>query len=179
MKLAIEIDDLKNVYACRLAVERLYEALVGNHGEAEAASMFSDVGMHGYSPQAIARREFANACGRFQDDDLRLVLEYYAMSKPSKRKLAVELAKRNETLPEEQRFYRGSREPATMLQQIKRVFREHKNDCALIGKADLALRDQELSKVTKYCIQSRNPRFREAYREMTGREPGRKKRPSR
>jgi hypothetical protein len=179
MKLTIEID-LKDQYSCTLAVERLYEALVEHHGVVVTEHILHDVKYgHGYTPEAISRRKFLNVCWKLPDDDLRLVLEYYAMAKPSKRGLAVELAKRNETLPQWQLYCRGSRIPSTMLQQIRRIFRDNKDDCAVIGEASPVWRDQELRRVTEACALSRNPRFREAYRELTGRIPGHKKRPSR
>jgi hypothetical protein len=168
MKLTIEIDDLKNERACIEAVERLYEALVEHQGGAVGAEYILSYAKygHGYSPEAISRRKFANACGRLPDDDLRLVLEYYAMSKPSKRGLAVELAKRNASLPKEQHYYRGSQDSETMLTQIKRVFRDHKDDCAVIGEGSPASRHEELRRVTEACALFRKS---DVYRQIVQR----------
>lgn len=145
MKLTIEIDDLNNRQVCVEAVARLYEALVEYQGgESGAAVIFLEAQTEPFP--------YKRACMSVPNDDLRLVLEYYAMAKPSKRGLAVELAKRNKTLPEEQRFYRGSQEPDTMLQQIKRVFREYKKECAEIGEAPTVWINDELRHVTRVCI---------------------------
>jgi hypothetical protein len=165
MKLIIEIADLKDRQACIEATERLYEALVEHQGGIVGAELIlSEVKYgHGYSPEAISRRKFANACGRLPDDDLRLVLEYYAMPKPSKQKLADELAKRNGTLPAAEHYGRGSRDPNTMLQQIKRVFRKYKNECAVIDKTSPALRHEELRRVADACALFRTSPY---YRRM-------------
>jgi hypothetical protein len=177
MKLTIEINDVKNRRACVEAVERLYEALVEHQGGIVGAEhILHEVKYgHGYSAQAAARRKFTNACYQLPNDDLRVVLEYYAMNNPSKRGLAVELAKRNETLPAADHYYRGSREPGTMLQQIKRAFRDHKDNCAIIGAASPALRHEALRRVAEDCARFRDPHFREVYQELTGRTPGRRK----
>jgi hypothetical protein len=57
-------------------------------------------------------------------EDFRLALEFYAMPKPNKEKLAEDLARKNETLPKYNRYGpRGTTSPMTMLQQIKRVLK--------------------------------------------------------
>jgi hypothetical protein len=60
---------------------------------------------------------------KFPHADLRLVLEYCAMDKPSKQGLAKMLAKRNRDLPQAEKYARGSTGESALLQQIKRVFR--------------------------------------------------------
>jgi hypothetical protein len=105
MKLVIEIKDVRDPEACRAAAERLGEAVIEHHGEQNAiiwlgSAMFGD---HA-SPRFLAKRRFIDACGSFPPEDLRLVLEYYKMTKPSKEGLARELAKRNETLPRAERY---------------------------------------------------------------------------
>jgi hypothetical protein len=47
------------------------------------------------------------------------------MPEPNKQKLAVDLARKNETLPREKRYGpRGSTNPAAMLKQIDRVLKQ-------------------------------------------------------
>jgi hypothetical protein len=168
MKLTIEIADLRDQHSCILAAERMYEAFVEKYGVFVAEYIFSEAKYgHGYSLGAISRRNFARVCGKLPDDDLRVVLEYYAMPKPSKRGLAVELAKRNKTLPREKQFYRGTQVSETMLTQIKRVYSRYKNEWAVIGGASPALRHQELTRVTEACALLRDPRFIEHYRKLT------------
>jgi hypothetical protein len=114
-RVAAEDDGLniQNVYQCALAVARLYEAVEGAHGEAAARRMFALYG-NNLTPRQIAERKNAE-----------LMLALVHMPKPNKQKLAVDLARKNETLPREKRYGpRGSTSPATMLKQIERVLKQ-------------------------------------------------------
>ena len=147
MKFSIEIEDIKDKRACLLAIRKLYSALEEHYGRIEANTIW----LFKLDPlRWELEKKFVGASHRFQDEDLGLVLEYYAMPNPSKRKLATDLAKKNETLPPEERYGpNGTTDPDTMHQQIKRVFRNNKEACNVIGAAPSAwrhgaLRDAEL-----------------------------------
>ena len=141
-KLTIEIEDIGDERACAAAARRLFDALRERHGRT-GAYMLWDYGRHA---------EFENACESFVPEELRLVLEYYAMTKPSKLGLAKDLAQRNESLPPTERYGpNGSADEDTMHQQIKRVLRRDKGACRIIGKAAAELREEKLQWVARYC----------------------------
>jgi hypothetical protein len=105
MKLAIEIEDVTNPDACAGALERLYDAIQEHHGHAAARHLFLP-GSIGYPSKYTAEEERH----RIQDniyrtpEDFRLALEFYAMPKPNKEKLAKDLARKNESLPQDRRY---------------------------------------------------------------------------
>jgi hypothetical protein len=125
MKLVIEIADITNLDACAGALERLYDAIQEHQGHAAAQRLFL-WGVSGYPSKYTDEQERQ----RMQDnirrapEDFRLALEYYAMPKPNKERLANDLVRKNETLPKEKCFGpRGTTSPMTMLKQIKRVLK--------------------------------------------------------
>ena len=89
------------------------------------------------------------ACMSFGDNDLRLILEYHAMPRPNKEKLARYLVKKNEILPEHDRYPVNSKEDpaAAILQQIKRAFRFDQEACRIIGGAPEYLRQERLKEI--------------------------------
>jgi hypothetical protein len=110
----IEID-AKDIETCRLAVWALYETIETFHGEKEARRLFA---RYGRDLTGTFIRERKNA---------RLVMEYLTMSEPDPQKLAEELAKKNESLPQEKRYGpRGSINVETMRKQIKRALKNKK-----------------------------------------------------
>ena len=128
-KLTIEIEDVGDWHQCIAAIEKLRVALREQHGGTRTDALF-----YVYDR---AEDAFKNACGHFTPEELRLVLEYYAMAKPSKLGLAKDLARRNESLPQTERYGpNGSTDEDTMHQQIKRVLRRDEEACRIIGEAD-------------------------------------------
>lgn len=125
MKLAIEIEDVTNPEACASALERLYDAIQKHHGHAAAQGLFLS-GHIGYPSKYPTEKERLHIQENIyrRPEDFRLALEFYAMPKPNKDKLAEDLARKNETLPKEERYGpRGTTSPTTMLKQIKRVLK--------------------------------------------------------
>jgi hypothetical protein len=140
----IEIDDIGDEHECVAALRKLFSDLKGRHGGMRAARLWQ----YGLDR---AFMEFNDACACFVPDELRLVLEYYAMAKPSKLGLAKELARRNETLrPKETYGPSGSTDADTVHQQIKRVFRREAEACRLIGGASSRLRQEKLQWANRY-----------------------------
>jgi hypothetical protein len=166
MKLAIEIEDVTNPDACAGALERLYDAIQEHHGHAAARHLFLP-GSIGYPFKYPAEEER----GRIQNniycapEDFRLAIEFYAMPKPNKEKLANDLARKNETLPKEERYGpRGTTSPMTMLKQIKRVLkREEYREVAKLTPVQRveALRfAEQLSAINAYMRAVGRPRRR-------------------
>jgi hypothetical protein len=150
-KLTIEIEDIGDRRECIAAVRRLVEAIKERYSLDEARRLWLDA-----APPPDERRDqeqfrelarLHTACKSFDDNDLRLILEYYAMPKPNKEKLARDLAKKNESLPEWKRYPVKSREgpAAAILQQIKRAFRFDNEACRIIGEAPEHLRQERLA----------------------------------
>jgi|SRR5271167_856784 len=106
-KVSIEIEDIADQDQCLLAVQKLFAAFEEHYGETRAKYFLKNY----YEParqKTIANFDFAkSAIGPWED--LRLVLEYYAMPKPTKERLATHLARKNETLPQIERY--GPRGP--------------------------------------------------------------------
>jgi hypothetical protein len=130
MKLVIEINDMKNEGDCIRAVKQFYEALKEHHGEKRAECLILGLGEYVADPdyvetlaEAIAQKKFGDVCGSFEPENLRIVLEYYKMPKKSKLGLARQLAEKNETLPDHEKYGRGTTDPQTMLKQIKRILK--------------------------------------------------------
>ena len=145
-KLTIEIEDVGDWHQCIAAIKKLRVALREHHGTRADVLFHDDV----YDRAEVA---FQKACGHFTPEELRLVLEYYAMVKPSKLGLAKDLARRNESLPPTERYGpNGSADEDTMHQQIKRVLRRDEEACRIIGEADLNLRKEKLQWADRYCI---------------------------
>ena len=141
-KLAIEIEDIADKNACIRALQKLFVALAQQYGEGDAAVIWRC-----NIPFARVRAEnkFSTALGHFSPEDQRLVLEYFAMPKPSKTGLVVELARKNEELPTINRYGpKGTTDQDVMLQQIKRVFRYNKEACRTIGESPIELRQRAL-----------------------------------
>jgi hypothetical protein len=141
-RLSIEFEDIADKNACILALQKLYSALERQYGEHDAGVIWRC-----NIPYARVRavNQFQNALGYFSPEDKRLILEYFAMPKRSKTRLAAELTRKNEDLPEADRYGpKGTRDVDAMLQQIKRVFRNNKEACRIIGEAAPALRQKEL-----------------------------------
>jgi hypothetical protein len=145
-KLTIEIEDIGDERACVAAMKKLLGALREHHGRRRADLLWSSYG----DP---AELKFFRACRHFSYEELRLVLEYYAMAKPSKLGLAKELARRNETLrPKESYGPNGTTDKDTMHQQIKRVFkRGTKEVLRIIGEAAPELREEGLQQINRHC----------------------------
>ena len=136
-KLTIEIEDVDDWRQCVAAIKKLRAALREHHGGTRADALF-DV----YDRAEVA---FQEACGHFTPGELRLVLEYDAMAKPSKLGLAKDLARRNQSLPQAASYGpNGSADEDTMHQQIKRVLRRDEEACRIIGEADFKLRKEKL-----------------------------------
>jgi hypothetical protein len=143
-KLTIEIEDIGDERECAAALRKLFSDLRERHGRQRAYMLW-----HNYYDRAAV--EFNDACASFVPNELRLVLEYYAMAKPSKLGLAKELARRNETLrPKESYGPSGSTDEDTMHQQIKRVFRRNEEACRLIGSASPELRWEKLQSTDRF-----------------------------
>jgi hypothetical protein len=141
-KLAIEIENIADKNECIRALQKLFVALEQQYGEGDA-----EVIWRCNIPIARVRTKgkLSTALGHFSPEDGRLVLEYFAMPKPSKTRLAVELARKNEELPTIDRYGpKGTTDQDVMLQQIKRVFRYNKEACQAIGEAPIELRKREL-----------------------------------
>lgn len=150
-KLSIEID-VADRRACVNALERIYEAIEECHGERGAASIWS-AGKYGSgnSPKWRAREKFDRTCNSFTPENLRLVVEYYNMAKPNKQRLADELVRRNETLPQERRYGpRGTTYVPTMLKQIKRAL-ENEN-CREVANFTAEQRAEALQKAEAGCF---------------------------
>ena len=150
-KLTIEIADLSDKDACALAIHKLFTALVDQHGETLADEFFLNrADLNGDRSRASAanreaRVAFYTALSQLTHEDSRVVLENYAMPKPSKRGLAAELAEKNKN---GEHFGRtGSTKADTLWTQIKRVFRENPKACRTIGEASAALREEAARRV--------------------------------
>jgi hypothetical protein len=105
---SIEIDDIADKKACELAVRKLYTALIDHHGKEEADRLLRlfprDLNAAREQAYWHPRRTLNRALyvpPYIEPDDERLVLEYYAMEKPSKEGLAKYLARRNVSLNKE------------------------------------------------------------------------------
>jgi hypothetical protein len=147
-KLTIEIEDLNNGNQCVAAIRKLFGALRDHRGFDDANRLW----MFYREAPPVDQRERSRlrlACFSFDYDDLRLILEYYAMDRPNKEKLARDLARKNETLPEEKRYpVKSAEDPAgAILQQIKRAFRFDGEACRIIGEAPDYLRREQLKEV--------------------------------
>jgi hypothetical protein len=192
-KVTIEIEDVTDKKACKLAIRKLYTTFIDHYGREEADQIWflqnRDLNAARekayWHPRLTLSRALA-ALPSMEPGDKRLVLEYYAMEKPSKEGLAKELARRNVSLNNETNEWDaawhlcaaqnkeppwplGQRPPApygptgttswqTMLQQIKRVFRKHKEACAAIGAAPPELREDELRRAGVWSSAVRAPR---------------------
>lgn len=169
----IETENIADKRACQIATSKLYTALIDHYGKDVADLIWflqvRDMDLtREKEPHTLSRA--LEALPFMENQDKRLVLEYYAMEKPSKTGLAKELAhsnvvfnKRNKELAAERRLWNAQKEHPwhlsvpygptgttsweTMLQQIKRVFRKHKAACAVIGAAPPELRQVELVRV--------------------------------
>ena len=165
-KLTIEIEDIGDEGACVAAIRKLYAALKERYGVRGADKIFiryEDL----RSPEWQARQGFNEACYSFSNQELRLILEYHAMPKPNKEKLARDLATKNETLPSRERFQVDSAEDpaAAILQQIKRAYRRDKEAWHIIGEAPDDVRQEKLERVMVMCrliaeVRQYNPSFR-------------------
>ena len=153
-KLTIEIEDIGDRRECIAAVRKLVEAIKERYGSEEASNLLLDAAPPPDEREQERFRErarFHMACKSFDDNDLRLILEYYAMAKPNKEKLARDLAKKNESLSEWKRYPVKSKEDpaAAILQQIKRAFRFDQEACRIIGEVPEHLRQQRLKEIEK------------------------------
>ena len=148
----IEIVDVGDKRACVAAIRKLHAALKEHYGEREARNIFYQY-QDLRSPEWQTRLRFDQACYSFSDQELRLILEYYAVPKPNKEKLARDLAKKNETLPVRERYQVDSAEDpaAAILQQIKRAYRWDKEAWHIIGEAPDGLRQEKLEHITRMC----------------------------
>ena len=144
--LVVKIDDVRDRRVCEKALGDVFRALREHHSN-EVLSRFVMNAMLGESDdEAQALQKFDAACQRFFPfEDLRLVLEYCAMDRPSKQGLAKILARRNEDLPDAPKYVRGSTSETTMLQQIKRVLKKGSaEDIATIAAGSPELRAEYL-----------------------------------
>jgi hypothetical protein len=83
--LTIEIEDIGDQRECVAAIRKLFDALRERHGATGAGALWR----HCHDPAEMqASIKFNDACVSFVLHELRLVLEYYAMAKPSKLGLA-------------------------------------------------------------------------------------------
>jgi hypothetical protein len=151
-KLTIEIEDIGDRRECIAAVRKLVEAIKKHYGSEEASSLLLDATPPPDERERGRFRERARlymACKSFDDNALRLILEYYAMPKPNKEKLARDLAKKNESLPEWKRYPVKSKEDpaAAILQQIKRAFRFDNEACRIIGEVPEHWRQERLKDI--------------------------------
>jgi hypothetical protein len=146
-KLVIEIDDIEDQSQCVAAIRKLFGAIKDRHGRTEAERLWRY--REAPPPDRRKRSRLGFACMSFNGDDLRLILDYYAMPKPNKEKLARDLAKKNETLPERERYpVKSAEDPAAaILQQIKRAFRFDRQACRIIGETPADLRREKLAEV--------------------------------
>ena len=107
---SIQIPDIKDVLICQVAIDGLYDMIESFHGEVGARRMFAPYG-RALTPADIRERK-----------KRQLAIAYFSMSKPNRQKLAEDLAKKNEVLPQEKRFGpRGSTSIVAMRRQIDRV----------------------------------------------------------
>src|SRR5262249_17263734 len=147
-KLTIEIEDLDNGNQCVAAIRKLFGTLKDHRGFDDADRLWL---YYREAPPADQRERsrLRLACFSFDYDDLRLILEYYPMPKPKKEKLARDLAKKNESLPKEERYpVKSAEDPAAaILQQIKRAFRFDREACRIIGEAPEYLRQEKLKEI--------------------------------
>ena len=124
----IEIEDVHDRRACTDAVVEFVKIFMEYHPREAAVSGEAAVALMGLTfseDERLELQRFDAACSRFHPyEDLRLVLEYCAMDKPSKQGLAKMLARRNEDLPDALKYVRGSTDAMTMLQQIQRVLKK-------------------------------------------------------
>jgi hypothetical protein len=184
MKLSIEIEDITDKKACVLAAGKLFTAFIDHHGYEEAFRLMmekrdlnTERARAYWSPRNELGRALSAEQPLMEEDDKRLVLEYFAMKKPSKQGLAKELARKNVLLNKQNkewiRIYQecweqyrpppwpkqppppygssGSTSADTILQQIKRVFRDRPAACAAIGAAPADVREEELRKAEVSC----------------------------
>jgi hypothetical protein len=144
-KLIIEIEDIGNKGECVAAIRKLFAAVKDRHGREKALRLWLG-DTEGPRPDQRERSRLRCACMSFDKDDLRLILEYYAMAKPNKEKLSRDLAKKNESLPEEKRYpVKSAENPAgAILQQIKEALRFDGEACRIIGEAPEYLRQEAL-----------------------------------
>jgi hypothetical protein len=182
MKLTIEIEDVADKKACMRATRQLYEALEAQYGEKEVRHFW---GPDLQKPHHLARLELEKAIygEPIEYDDLRLIFKYFAMAKPSKERLAKELALKNEYLHAEWKTWslrfrewqqqtkpdtprlpppqspaapygpRGSTNWQTMLKQIKRVLRRYPEACSAVSKAPEKTREEQHQAVALLCWQ--------------------------
>jgi hypothetical protein len=143
MKLSVEIEDVRDWHACEKALKLICKTLRKYHREQFAKNIALCI-LGEDEDRWRAEKRFGDACSRFRHAELRLILEYCAMDKPSKQDLAKMLAQRNQSLPRVERYARGSTSEKTMLQQIKRVFKggRYRENCggfagAACGNASL------------------------------------------
>ena len=147
-KLTIDIEDLNDGNQCVAAIRKLFGALKDHRGIDSANRLWM---YYREAPPAdrLERSRLRCACMSFGDNDLRLILEYHAMPRPNKEKLARYLVKKNKILPEHDRYPVNSKEDpaAAILQQIKRAFRFDQEACRIIGGAPEYLRQERLKEI--------------------------------
>jgi hypothetical protein len=176
-KITIELEDIADKKACAIAIRKLFAALETQHGEREASRMWNRHGEFDLtSPKWTGRFKLQEALRDLPDleqHDLRLVLEYFAMSKPSKRGLAKELARRNVGLNEKWRAWvaerrgleaeradtpwpnppsapygpKGTTNWKSMQTRIKNIFRDYPETCAVYAAAPPEIRQDELERL--------------------------------
>jgi hypothetical protein len=119
IKVSIEIHDVKDKDACTRALGQMYEIIAEHYGEGAWFRIAQDAARGlPQPPEWLAEKKMVNACRGIDPEKLRLVLEYYSMPRPNKQRLAIELAKKNETLPPIKRYGpKGTTDPMTMLTQ--------------------------------------------------------------
>jgi hypothetical protein len=146
IKASIEIHDVKDKDACTRALGQMYKIIAEHYGEGAWFRIAQDAARGlPQPPEWLAEKKMVNACRGIDPEKLRLVLEYYSMPRPNKQRLAIELAKKNETLPPIKRYGpKGTTDPMTMLTQIKRVFLKYNEACCVIGDSAPALRQKAL-----------------------------------
>jgi hypothetical protein len=114
-KLVIQIPEPKDGRTCLLAVEELFEQIVELHGFATACGLFHS---QWREPSRSQIKAYKNA---------QLAVQFYRMAAPNKDKLAVLLAKQNETRPTYKKWGpNGTTNPTTMRKQIVRVLKQKK-----------------------------------------------------
>ena len=124
--------DLEDTAAREFAVRRLFTTLVDLCGREEADRIwrsYRDLNVERERAYFQEDIKLGNALYKLSEEERFLVLRYFAMPKPSKRGLATEILAENK---------KGKYE--TILQQIRRPFRENREACRIIGEAPLALR---------------------------------------
>jgi hypothetical protein len=154
-KLTIEIEDVGDQRQCIAAIRKLFGAIKDHHGSGAAHDLWFYKN-EAPPPDSMDRARLRYACMSFDHDDLRLIFEYYAMAKPNKEKLARDLAKKNESLRELERYpVKSAEDPAgAVLQQIKRAFRFDGEACRIIGEAPEYLRQEKLKEIEDFRLSS-------------------------